>query len=721
MMARALVTEGVCMNNKTGMRRVLTMLLLLLSTLTVTVGASRVPTDTYLYWQRGDTGEKEPVSIRPVYEATMIVDGHSLGIGSLNEPKYIAGDTDGCLYILDSGNGRIVILSEDLAVKQIVERVTYGSETLDFTGAGGIFVTEDTVCIADSVHERVLVCDRAFQVQHIITRPDSYLIPESFTFAPIRAVRDNKNFTYVLCEGSYYGVMVFTDTYEFLGFFGANLVEADVLDAITEWITSLFTSDEKQEGQLQDLPYQLTDVTVGPDGFIYSSTEGGQWSFTTGELRKMGPGGGNILKFSSSLSNLDADDFRFTDTDYNYNALNTRITPALSGISVDAQGFMYAVDRATGKIYIYDQMCNLLAIFGGGIGTGNQLGTFVTPVSVVAVGDRIYVLDTIKTGVTVFERTAFGQLVMEADVLSMQGDYVAAKPLWTQVLQQEQNYQVALVDLGKAALEEKDYNTAIAYAKRGLDQETYISAFNSLTNQFLEKNFLWLFLLVIGSIVGLSAFFVVSRKREIVLIKHPQLHNAVNVMTHPFISFGTIRQMPNLNMWIPNLLRVLFFLGKMAEKEYAGFMYVLPDNDSSLLFTLIGTVGLAILGVLCNWGISVLFEGKGKLMQCYCALSYCLIPQILGSVLYVVLTHVVAPTGGSVLTVVQVIVGLITVIWLLLAITIIHEFSFFKAIGSLIGTILAMCLVGFILFLLVVLAQDFVTFLFNLYREAFYR
>lgn len=685
------------------------------------VSAARIPNDTYTYWQKGDTGAKQEMSIRPLYDAEETIDGNTLGIGALKEPKYLTVDSDGVLYLLDSNNSRIVILNSDLTLAEVVDTVYYEGEPLDFTGAGGLSITDERLFIADSVNKRVLVCSRDYTVEHIVTAPDSYLVPEGFDFKPTRVVCDQKDFLYVLCEGSYYGTMMFDENFQFLGFFGANLVEGNVLSAIKEWFTSIFMTDEKAAGKLKQLPYQVTDVTVGPDGFLYTSTEGGQWSFSKGEIRKMGPGGGNILKFSSNLSAQDADQFRFTDMDYNYNALNTRQTPAIAGLSVDADGFIYAVDRTTGKIFIYDQMCNLLTVMGGGIGTGSQLGSFVTPVAIVGTGDHVYVLDTINANLTKFTTTEFGRKVRQADVLSQDGDHLAAKPLWKEIIQDEQNYQIALIGLGKAALVEGDYETAKEYAKLGLDQETYISAFKSTQSLFLEKNFIWLFFGILLAIIGLSVFFIISRKREIVLIKNAEVRNATNVLMHPFVSFNYIRQAPRMSMWVPSVILVLFFLGKMAEKQYAGFMYVLPNNETSLLFTIVGTIGLVILGVFCNWGISVLFEGKGKLKQCYCAVCYCLVPQIVGSVLYVALTYMVIPTGGSFLTIVQMIISIITVLWLLLAITIIHEFSFFKAIGSLIGTVLGMCLVGFIAFLLVVLAQDFVTFIGNLYREAFYR
>ena len=42
----------------------------------------------------------------------------------------------------------------------------------------------------------------------------------------------------------------------------------------------------------------------------------------------------------------------------------------------DKNGFYYVIDGTRGRVFVYDMDINLLGVFGGGLNTGKQLGTF---------------------------------------------------------------------------------------------------------------------------------------------------------------------------------------------------------------------------------------------------------------------------------------------------------------------------------------------------------
>ena len=67
---------------------------------------------------------------------------------------------DGFLYILDSGNSRILILNRDLMLSGIRDKFTDidGSEIF-FEGAQGFDLTDDRLYIADTEKNRILVFD----------------------------------------------------------------------------------------------------------------------------------------------------------------------------------------------------------------------------------------------------------------------------------------------------------------------------------------------------------------------------------------------------------------------------------------------------------------------------------------------------------------------------------------------------------------------------------
>lgn len=162
-----------------------------------------------------------------------------------------------------------------------------------------------------------MLCTDFESVTAIITLPESTLIPENYDFAPIRLVRDSNGYLYVLCKGSYYGMMLFSDQYEFLGFYGASTVQNSAADAIADWLESLFETEEKHSASIQALPFQLVDVAMDPDGFIITLSDQ-----STGQLKRFGTNGSNILQYRNQFESVSADSLNFADQPSSYQDLS---------------------------------------------------------------------------------------------------------------------------------------------------------------------------------------------------------------------------------------------------------------------------------------------------------------------------------------------------------------------------------------------------------------
>ena len=67
------------------------------------------------------------------------------------------------------------------------------------------------------------------------------------------------------------------------------------------------------------------------------------------------------------------------------------------------------------------------------------------------------------------------------------------------------------------------------------------------------------------------------------------------------------------------------------------------------------------------------------------------------------------------------IVEIYTVMLLLIATTVIHDFSFFKSVGIAFATVIGMCIVAFILFIMLSLGQNTVTFVMSVINEILLR
>lgn len=700
--------------------RVIAMLLMLICAITPITASAVTDYDNiiytdYTYWET--INEKTAVPTKAIYKADRVYSIANYGFNHTTlEPVHSCYDVSGKLYVLDS-LGKIIVLNRDYSFNKVITQVNYNGEKLSFDGAQGIYVDSNNLMyICDTKNSRVLVCHDDV-VEKILYRPKNSIIPDDMEFLPKRIVKDDLGYTYLLSEGCYYGLMVFNPDDEFLGFFGASDVAVSLLDAVTSWITSLFETGEKHDASLKELPYQIADISINNDGFVSSVN-----SETNGQIRVFSTTGVNILRYTSQFENGVGDSFNFADSPNSYvdktDAYSHSITQSFVGVECDSQGYIYALDKTQGRIYVYDEGCNLLGVFGGGLGNGNQLGCFVTPVSISVYGDEIAVIDMINKNITVFTCTEYGKLLKDAQELTLNGEYELASSMWAEINNQDKNCQLAYLGLSKYYLSIKDYSNAMKLSQQGNDRVVYSQAFLKQRNIWLVSNLWWIVSVVIVLIAAGFALKYALKRKGYQLHIPTSIKDALSVVFHPFECFGNIRLKNNGSVLIATVLLILFYLTSIAQKLLPSFMYKNVElTQFNSLYTFLGTIGIMLLYVVVNWGVCILFEGKGKLKQIYCASCYCLIPQIFFSLLYVVLSYFVVPSNNSNMSLLSSIFTAILIIWLLLSITVIHDFSFFKAIGMAIVIVVGMAISVFVIFAVLTLAQDTVSFVVGIVKE----
>ena len=676
--------------------------------------ADDVPYSNYTYWENG--GKKIPVATKAVFQAFDALTGEESGIGAFRELQYMSV-YDGILYVLDSANGRIVQFDSNYKVIGQITSFAYGDETLTFHGAKGMFVDETGLYVADTVGKRVL-CTRDGEVFQLIEKPTDTTVPETFNFAPTRLIRDRSGYYYVLCEGSYYGMMVFTEKYEFCGFFGANSVASSLGEALTGFISGLFETEAKHAASVQALPYTMLDVCIDADGFITTINDE-QWS---GQIRRYGLAGTNILKKPSGFSYVSTNNFNFADDPPVYrdvtSTYGTYIYCSFNAITSDKDGFYYVIDGTRGRIYVYDTDVNLLTVFGGGLNSGNQLGTFVSPSAITVFGEDLLVADFSTGKITVFRLTEYGKLLKQADQLTIDCHYAEAKPYWEQVFAQDQNCQLAYKGLAKAALEEGDYSKAMELSRQAFDRVTYSKAFEQVRDQFIYDNFWWILLLCVGVIGAVAAFMVISRRRMITFVKDKKLNLALSTLAHPIASFNEMKQTNMYSVPVAVVYMVLFFVTSVLKTMYGGFMYGEADlSQYNALLELIGTVGLVLLWTAANWLCCSLFQGRGDMKEIFCVSCYALMPVILFNVVYLLLSNFMIPSANSSLGVISTICYGLTVVHLLLGITIVHDFSFFKSMAMAALILLGMFVIAFVIFVMLSLSQNLLNFVVQVFNE----
>ena len=626
----------------------------------------------------------------------------------------------------DDGADKDWVLSQGAYESEMVHNQTtkalHLSNSLNYANSEGVYVAEDgRIIIADTKNYRVLIirddAEQGIVLEHVIEKPVGVEIPLDLEFLPKRVTMDTKGYLYIVDLVGYYGMMVYDTEYNFKGFHGAYKASADLLENLKGWVTGLFMTNEKAAASQKDYATAIIDVAMDSEGMIYTLSDP---KSNTGQIKRLGLNGTQTLNFKSGFTTQSGDLLNFVEQPKQYyeKGSSFAISCNLAAMAVDSQGFIYAADTNRNRLYVYDEECRMLSGFTIGFDQGDQVGTFKTICAIAVSDDKLYVADSLDNQITIFELTDYGAMVKEADTLTINGQYAEAKPLWEQIIKLDANNQRAYEGLAKAYLAEEDYEQAMYYAEMGQDQQTYSQAFEEVQKVWLSNNFWWIFIVCVLAVGVIAAILVISKKRKIINIKNDNLRTALSVPFHPFQAFQAIKMQKFTSVGLGFLFVLVFYLAKVSQDLYGGFMYVIVDKANyNALMTLIGSVGVLLLWVITNWGICMLNEGKGSLKEIFCMSAYSMTPMIAFSVIFTIGSHLIPATATDTFGMIGTILSIYTVLLLLIGMTVIHEYSFFKAMGMTIVTVLCMALAAFVMCSVVLLAQQFIVFIAGVVNE----
>ncbi len=695
---------------------------LVVFTLVSTLSVSAASTESYT---KVDVPSRTEINIsKEMYYAAKDINAASLGLSeNLEGITDIFCDNKGNIFLLCGDNSRLIRMdSEYKNAKEI--KITDKDGEVNFKGARGIYSDGKNLYIADTSNSRILITNLKGKVTNILECPDSDLIPADFLFQPIAIEKDSEGFTYILSLGCYYGALMYSPEYEFMGFYGSNTVQTTALDTLSYLWDKLTSTDAKKASSLKTLPYSFTDFCFDKEGFMVTITgaiSSDKWAGnnTIGQIKKISHNGDNILyKRKLNGDTVSSSSVQFLESSKPEGAE----VQDLVSVAVSDDGYIFVLDCGNGTVYIYDNECNLMSAFGGGYGEGKQLGVFVRASALTLNGDTLLVADKEGYAVTVYELTDYGRLIMQAQSLYLQGDYKEAKPLWEDVLSLNRSCQLAYRGLAMAYYSEGDYEKTLEAAEIALDYSVYDMAWQEIVSGFIADNFVWIIVVAILVIAAIVCLVIYVRKKDQKLIKNPKLKLCFRVPFHPFDSFDELKYKKMGSLRIAVVITVLFYVSAVLNVIASGFLYSnsLLRNYNSL-FTLGSTVGLLLLWSVCNWLVCSMFDGKGNLKEVYVSTAYSLVPWIIFQFIKVILTHFVPLSTSGLITGLETVLLILTFFLLTVAMIKIHEYDFFKFILTGIVTIFFMILVVFIIFLCAILIMQFATFIVSVYEEVAYR
>lgn len=626
---------------------------------------------------------------------------------SFNNPADILYDGKEFIYILDSGNGRVIKTDSAISViKDIYESFTDGKEKLDMTGAQGFWIDGGRLIIADTEHERVLVSDFAGNVSKMILKPTE-LKGLKAPFRASKVLTDRNGRLYVIAESVNMGAFVFTKDYKYEHFFGSNNV-LTTAEAIYNYIRKLFLNKSQKSALQSNTPITLSNFDVDDNDFIYVVTKTDQKlvnSNFSSTLRKINYIGSDILGDNENK-------LKFGDLEWDREKKVTNTS--FIDVDVSPKGWITALDGIRGKVFQYSPEGELIAVFGG---TGTQYGFVNSPTALETVGENIYVIDSYYKCVNIYKPTDYVAALHDAfsDMDTTDLDATVAK--WNKVLSMNSNNSYAYYGLGVAYENAGEYEKAMENFKIANAKEQYSKAYKEYRKTYLDEHLIMIIAVIAAAVIivafaakKLSAAFVVPENGVYAPIES-KAGMPLYVLLHPADGFAQFRARGVNSTLIAIGIAIALFFIKILEYFKQGFIFNSnkPVNYS-LVSTLFGTVVIYALFVISNLAIASFLDGKGNLKQIAALTSYSLIPLLTAMLINIGLSNILALDEEIFMSIILVIGVLWSTVLIIVGSVEVHEYSFGKTLLSLLLTVIAMLIFIVLSVLLFSLVKELISF-----------
>jgi len=442
---------------------------------------------TYCYDYWGDVQQSPDA-----YEVAGVFTAVDLGLDkAFNTPSglTVVGRN---VYVCDTGNSRILQfeLTEDkqLELKETYTEVKGNTEVKNLNKPNDFQIGEDgCIYIADTGNARIVKLDSEWNYMMEFIKPVENTLAQDLVFQPKKIAIDGAGRVYCVAAGINKGLVKFEADGNFSGFVGATPVVYNVLD----YLQKRFATQAQREKLAKFVPTEYDDIYRDHDGFIYACCsnlkEEDLKSGAAQAVRKLNLQGNNILKTNGNFP-VYGDIYMGSGGGHEGSSQIVDVTAFDNDVYV-------ILDKNRGRLFTYDDQGRLLYAFGG---NGNMDGYFRQPIAIDHMGYDLIVLDTLDKTLTLFTPTAYGNLIFEAIDSFNAGEYDRSGDLWNEVLEYNGNYDLAYIGVGRSYLRKEDYKKALEYFELKYDDDNYSKAFKQYRKEWVEEHILAIFIIVFG-------------------------------------------------------------------------------------------------------------------------------------------------------------------------------------------------------------------------------
>ncbi len=730
--------------------RIAALLFALLMVIAIPAGAA-ASYQTYVYSISG-----LPLYSPDAYTPITRVDSSYMGLEiAIEDPRDIVVDDANNVYIVDQKTNRIVVLDEFYKFKfEIATFVNSQGVDDELTSPQGVFVSEREVYVKDEdgntlfdeegkpVKEkekliyvcdtnanRIVVFDENGEFVRILAQPEDDVFEDGTVYKPVAMAVDDYGRLYIVSSTTYQGIIMMTSEGEFTGLIGAQKV------SLTAWqiITRMFQTEEQRRQQQSIISTEFNNIDITDDGFIYATISSIKESDVANAIKKkskdgkfapvkmLNGAGEEIMRRNGFyppsgevqfMTGTSTDEFAFGPS-------------KIIDVAVGPEKSWSIIDEKRSKVFTYDFDGNLLFAFGD---KGTQLGNISSIQGITYQGDKMIVLDKSDKSFTVFERTEYGNTLIQALQHENERKYNLSKADWEEVLKRNSNFDEAYIGIGKALYQEGRYEESLIYYKAAYDTTNYSKSYEEIRKEWISNWILLIPVIVVAICLAYTMLFKwaakVNYKATYARRKKTffeELMYGFHLIFHPFDGFWDLKheKRGSLRAALVYLAVtvVTFFYQAIGQSYLAN-----PQGSYTTIFIqLLGVAVPLALWVIANWCLTTLFEGEGSMKDIFIASCYSLLPLPLLMVPATIATNFVTKTELNVITLINSFAFIWLGLLLFVGMMVTHDYSVPKNIVTCAATIIGMVFIMFVGILFSTLLGKIVGFVSDIIMEIQYR
>ena len=549
----------------------------------------------------------------------------------------------------------------------------------------GLAVNEDYLFVCDKGNKLVYLFDKeTHELVKSIDKPSNPLVGANTPYVPSKITVDSRGNMFIVSEGCVSGLMQVNLNGDFVGYVGANETPVTFMSVLQ----NLFFS-ESQKNTFLATPRSPTNVSIDGRGLVYTVTN----NASSNAIKKLNTLGNSIMSPGSNFAATNA----------------------------------IAVDDSDGYVTIFDSEGNLLFRFGGA-DNSERFGCLSNPVAIDTLSDgRIAVLDKTYAMAIIYSRTDFADLVFSAVDYYKDGMYLEGESLWQDVLRHNSSFILSYKALARANMKRNEYKTALNQFKLAEDRGGYSEAFWQIRNEWLENNLMWVFCVILAIVVIVLVLKLVDKRKpalfapvkgamsrvsdfhikDVYVLK--ELKHTGRFCKKTQDAVYEVKYHGAASIWTALVLFVWFIILQILTVVTTGYLFssatVYNTNGWNMVLT---STGVLLLLVLCNYFVSTVTDGEGKLKYCFISFIYALAPYLIMALPVCIISNVLTFNESFLYTFLQIVMYGWSAVCVFRAVMELHDYSVGKTIKNLLLTVFAFAMV--LLFFVVIrmlLAQLF--------------